>query len=257
MKRTVLKAVFCMLAVLGLSAFTTSEKDDKSDVHAGIIRDALSGTICSENVIVLVNGSRSQDQPGYDAKSEPQRHFESDLKRGYHYVQQEQMKALNFACDADSDPESRTRALYHFGKMLHTVQDFYSNSNYVRLMIGSKQDSGSDFDPYSIGIFDWSKLQDASPVYVAGKELKIEADKNNRQRWHDEKVGETTLGKVARGLAIEETIRQWSFMENLIKRKYGERASQILVALKEASCVLKEPPEAASSSSSSIQSSSK
>ncbi len=247
MKRAVPKTVICLLVVLGLSAFTTSDKDD-SDVHGRIIRDALSGTICSENVVVLVNGSRSQDQPGYDAQSEPQRHFESDLKRGYHYVQQEQMKALNFACDADSDPESRTRALYHFGKMLHTVQDFYCNSNYVSLMIGSRQSVGGDFDPYTIGIFDWAKLQESQPVYVAGKELKIEADKNSRQRWQDEKVGETTLGKVARGLAIEETARQWSFMENLIKRKYGGRASLILVALKEASCGLKEPPEAATTS---------
>ncbi|MDZ4833479.1 MAG: hypothetical protein SGJ27_06835 [Candidatus Melainabacteria bacterium] len=224
-----------------LSGFTSSEPD--GDVHAGVVREGLSGTICPANIEVIINGSKAQDSQANDADSEEQRHFETkNVNRSYEYVKREQKKILNYAADADSNAESRTRALYHFGMMLHTVQDFYSNTNYLKLKVDElDRTTDGGFDPYSIDLFDWARLSENNPAAVGGAELKVDPAAKAKM---SQPLQDTTYGKVARGLAIRETTRQWTFLEALLRNKYGERSATILLALRQASCLQRIPTEA-------------
>lgn len=240
MRKIVLVSI--LFASVLLSGFASSDTD--GDVHASVIKEGLAETICPANIEVIINGSKAQDSTVNDAKSEPQRHFETkNINRSYEYAKREQKKILNYAADADSNAESRTRALYHFGMMLHTLQDFYSNTNYLKLKVDElDRTTNSGYDPYSIDLFDWARLNGKDPAAVGGVELKAEAAAPKAKMLQPLK--DTTYGKVARGLAIRETMRQWTFLENLLKNKYGERSSTILLALREASCIRKVPSEA-------------
>lgn len=206
------------------------------DLHAGIIKEALNGTICNENIAVIINGSNNQNTTNNDVTNEPQRHFEvKDVMRCYKYVQKEQSRVLNYAHNADTNPDSRVRALFHFGMMLHSVQDFYSNSNYIRLKVDEMKASGGTFDPYSISPFDWSKVAD-NGTFVKGGKIVITIDTDERNRLLDTPLGKSTYRKVARGIAIQESMRQWNFLERLLRTRYGEKSATILAALKQAPC---------------------
>jgi hypothetical protein len=229
-----------LFAGVFLTGFVSSGNDD---VHADATKEGLAGTICPANIEVIVNGSKAQESQTNEASIEPQRHFETkSINRSYEYVKREQKKVLNFAADADSNAESRTRALYHFGMMLHTVQDFYSNTNYLKLKVDElDRTTDGGFDPYDIDLFDWARLSGGHPAAVGSVELKIEPAPKSKMLLP---LKETTYGKVARGLAIRETARQWTFLETLLKNKYGDRAATILLALQQASCIKKIPSEA-------------
>ncbi len=242
--RIILPSVLSLLGALLLSGFTRADFDGR-ETHSEIIKEGLAGTICPENIEVIVNGSNGQDKKGNEAEYEPQRHFETrDLNRSYDYVRMEQQRVLNYARDADSNEVSRARALYHFGLMLHTVQDFYSNTNYLKLKIDAlNRTEGGVGDPYSVELFDWSKLVPHKVTLIGGSELKLEANKETRRARQRLPLAESTYLKVERGLAIRETMRQWNYLEALIKNRYGERAVTILIALQQASCSIKMPPE--------------
>lgn len=238
--RTLLPAPL-LISVLLLSGFVSSEAD--GDIHAGVVREGLADIICPANLEVIINGSKAQDSTINDANSEQQRHFETkNINRSYEYVKREQKKILNYANDADSNAESRTRTLYHFGMMLHTVQDFYSNTNYLNLKIDEMdRTSGGGYDPYSIDLIDWTRITGSHPAAVGGVELKVEPAPKAKML---QPLKDTTYGRVARGLAIRETIRQWTYLETLLRNKYGERSATILLALRHASCLEKVPSSA-------------
>lgn len=231
-----------LAASLMLSGFASAPLDG-TDIHEAVIKEGLAGTICPANIEVIVNGSKFQDATATGNETEEQRHFETkNILRSYDYVKREQKKVLNYAADADSSAEARTRALYHFGMMLHTLQDFYSNTNYLRLKVAEANRTASgDFDPYDLELFDWHKLTVGKTPAVGGQELKpefIQAEEMNKP------LRDTTYGKVARGLAIRETSRQWTFLEQLLKNRYGEKAESISLALRKASCIEKVPKDA-------------
>jgi hypothetical protein len=230
-----------VFSVFFLSGFTSSSAE--GDVHAEAVKEGLAGTICPANIEVIINGSKAQDSQTNDASSEQQRHFETrNLNRSYEYVKREQKKILNYAADADSNAESRTRALYHFGMMLHTVQDFYSNTNYLKLKIDElERTTNGGFDPYDLDLIDWARLSGSHPAAVGGVEIKVEPAPKSKMLMP---LKETTYAKVARGLAIRETARQWTFLETLLRNKYGDRAATILLALQQASCIRKVPSDA-------------
>lgn len=237
-----LSAIPLLAASLILSGFTSAPLDGQ-DIHEAVIKEGLAGTICPANIEVIVNGSKFQDATASGNETDEQRHFETkSILRSYEYAKREQKKVLNYAADADSSSEARTRALYHFGMMLHTLQDFYSNTNYLQLKVAeaNRTESG-DFDPYNLELFDWHKLSAGKIPAVGGQELKpefIQAEDMNKP------LRDSTFGKVARGLAIRETSRQWTFLEQLLKNRYGEKAETISLALRKASCIEKVPKDA-------------
>ncbi|MBX9670202.1 MAG: hypothetical protein K2X93_21560 [Candidatus Obscuribacterales bacterium] len=230
-----LAALFASSLLCGFASKDTVGED----VHGSVIKEGLAGTICPTNIEVIINGSQSQDSPTLDAAADPQRHFDGkSIARSYDYIKREQRKVLNYCSDADSNSESRTRALYHFGMMLHTAQDFYSNTNYLKLKV-EELDRTTDgaYDPYSIELVDWTRLG-SKHIIVAGHELRVETARNAVMALP---LQESTYGKVARGLAIRETMRQWTFLESLLTHRYGERAKTILIGLTQASCINKVP----------------
>lgn len=211
-----------------------------SPLDASIIKEALGETVCPTNIEVMVRGSDQQDSKSYDESAEPQRHFETEaLWRSYRYMKSEQTRALNYAASADQDPEMRTRALFHFGMLLHTSSCFYRNTTFLEEQIERlASTTGGDFDPYSIDLFDWRQLGD--PGSTAGLKL---IDRERRKVLLDQAVAGTTVAKVARGLSIREARRQWDYFETLIRNRYHGRADTILAALKTASCPSLEPQE--------------
>jgi hypothetical protein len=48
--------------------------------------------------------------------------------------------------------------------------------------------------------------------------------------------GKSNYFKIAKELAVKETIRQWNSVEALIKLRHAAKANAILTAMKEASC---------------------
>jgi hypothetical protein len=235
-------ALTLLAASLFISGFASSTLDG-GDIHEEVIKEGLAGTICPANIEVIVNGSKFQDAEATENETDQQRHFEAKtINRSYDYAKREQKKVLNYANNADSSSEARTRTLYHFGMMLHTLHDFYCNTNYLKLKVdeANRTESG-DFDPYDLELYDWQKLTAGKTPAVGGKELKpepVQAENFNKP------LRDTTYGKVARGLAIRETARQWTYLEQLLKNRYGERAETIILALKKASCVKKIPTDA-------------
>ncbi|MBZ0189662.1 MAG: hypothetical protein K8F91_25670 [Candidatus Obscuribacterales bacterium] len=225
--------LIALLLLIAITAVWPSPCRAES-LDASIIKESLSETICPTNIEVMIRGSEHQNSPNYDPQVEPQRHFkESSLARSYKYMRNEQTRVLDFAASADSDPEMRTRALFHFGMLLHTTNCFYLNTDYLPKKIDNLEDiSGAAFDPYSIALFDWRILADKNRAC----DLQVESNSVKQEAILNRVVQDTTIKKVARGLAIREARRQWDYLGSLIQNRYHDKAATILAALKSASC---------------------
>lgn len=203
-----------------------------TDMDSSIIKEALQGIVCDRNIHVIIEGAYFQSMKENDRKRKPERHFaDKNLKSSLNYIQLEQKKVLNAAIHSGSDPEMRTRALFHFGMMAHTANNFYSNTNYLPEKIKYlRKTKGVVNDPYNIKLVDWSQELDPNHSNLS---FITESD---RKKIFSQKLGHTTVARVARGLAIREIRRQWDFMEALIRVKYKPKASIIIAALKKADC---------------------
>lgn len=222
--------------------FTGSEKT--GDIHEQITREALGSTICDGNLSIIVRGCLSQDAPGSEGAEEPRRHFrENALSRTLSYIDREKRKVINFAATADGSEKDRARALYHMGLMLHTAQDFYSQSNYIEVKESDANDKKRTYgaNPYSMELVDWAQLQTLAQQQAPGQKPPIFKFENFDKQNPSSAQGQTRLGgatyyKMARELALRETQRQWNSIETLIRNRFGARANQILTALRQATC---------------------
>jgi len=256
------------LCIPGYS-FSTFENSG-GNVHEQITREALAGTISDANLSFIVKSCNSQDAPGSDSLSDPRRHFQDgNFSGALGYIDREKKQALNYAADADADPQNRAQSLRHFGLMLHTVQDFYSRTNYLELQL---ENASKRQDPYSIEVVDWAKVPDgylgktsgaaltsvackASSATTtsdqgtkskepAGSKGQADLSKDNGSTAEGKKaVGSSTYFKVARDLAVRETQRQWNLFETLIRGRFHARADAIIAALKQASPDAKASPD--------------
>lgn len=224
------------------------------NVHEQITRDALTGTLSDTNIAYIVNAGNTQDAPDGQGVREPRRHFDDGtFASALGYIDREKKKALNFAASADTDAESRAHCLRHFGLMLHTVQDFYSRSNYVELEL---EDPANRASPYNLDIVNWEKVPDGYAGKKSGSALASgwhgtttskgqdppggptyeDLNKDNAQSDEGKKtVSGTTYFKIARDLAVRETQRQWNLFETLVRGRYQQNADAIMAALKQAS----------------------
>lgn len=241
----------CLIPIwLMLSGFSSDESQG-GKIHQAITRDALAGTLSDGNMAYVIKAVESQgDRSGADA-TQAGRHFEKNkLAQSLRYMNREKRKALNYAREADVDPDSRAYCLRHLGLMMHTAQDFYSATNYVELQL---EDPVVFHNPYDMPLVDWSLVPDGygglksgSPLVSAvtdpfGNTITFAKDnastKNGKQ-----KVGKTNLFNLARELAVRETQRQWNLFEALIRGRYHNRSQKILAALRQASPSDVQPP---------------
>ena len=95
-----------------------------------ILRDNIWGAVW--------NGNYAQDNPLGDFRDDGQRHFEScrfvsdsNEPGSIDYIQKTYRDAISHLNPADPDP---FHAADNFGKLLHTVQDFYSHTNWINLL---------------------------------------------------------------------------------------------------------------------------
>lgn len=242
-------AIAAFAAQPAVQAFTSIEG---ANIHADITAEALRGVLSEGNLKFVIEANQNQDKPGTEGIAELRRHFgDESFLSALAYIDREKRRALNYAVESDTDAEARGYALRHFGEMLHSVQDFYSRTNYIELMVANSQYKQS---PYDIPLVDWTKVPAGYPGLKcfsakAGSsnagELALIV-KDNAETSGGKKVisGKVTQFQVAKELAIRETSRQWNLFETLIRSRTGSRAPAIIAALKQAGpAVSKTKPE--------------
>jgi hypothetical protein len=207
--------------------------------HEQIIKEALSGTVCEANLKVIVIGAQSQDQSTF--ATDKYRHFEEpNLLKSLNFIEREKRKVLNFCAAADTDEKSRACALYHFGQILHTLQDFYSKSNYLELKLSQLHHSTNSCtkeELYGLPLADWSSLiallrnGEKSNIVVEGVDKSDPASPESMRS-----ISGLTYFAIARELAVRETERQWRQLESLVKARLQNNATAVIVSLKSAGC---------------------
>lgn len=221
-----------LVSILAISSTLVSSPSLATEGDSSIIQEALADTVCNRNIAVIIEGAYFQTNKLNIAKKKPERHFESaDLAKSLRYINSERRKVLNSALYAGPQPEMRTRCLFHFGMMIHTINSLYTNTNYLPEKVNQiLSKDGEVSDPYNLDLVDWSP-DTQEPI----QSLKwIEPKK--RAKIFSKPLNDTTVGKVARGLAIRETQRQWDFLEALIRSRYSNKTDTIITALKQAGC---------------------
>jgi len=209
-------SLFLALSVTPASCFDAA-------THNEIIKEALTGILSEDNIKTVMAGANLQEQDETDNEGEPQRHFDTDnLKRCTDYVQHEQARVISFAGEADKDTSMCYKALFHFGMLLHTVQNFYSNTNYLSLITNNGELTSSDPYGSTSTLVDWSSLSADLESEHPKFKIAVLTDKTKR----------TTDTELARGMALRESIRQWNYIEKLITSKYGKSAFDIVSSLK-------------------------
>jgi hypothetical protein len=209
--------------------------------HEEVTGQALKSTICPSNLKVVALGSAGEVDHDNIEGDDSYRHFkDKNLLKTLNYVEREKRKVLNFCTTADVDQKSRVRALYHFGLILHTLQDFYSNSNYLELKLDEmrKEHRALTSDSlYNMPLIDWrsflSLLRNGNKtnIVVEGFDKADAGDPEARMT-----VSGITYFDLAKELATRETERQWLQLESLIKAKLQGTASAVTVSLKNAGC---------------------
>ena len=92
--------------------------------HSRITSEANSGILTSEQLAIVIANNVAQDGHQVDSK----RHFDNCcFAEGAAYIKDEWHKI-----EVETDPLTET-ALIAFGRLLHTVQDFYAHSNWIEL----------------------------------------------------------------------------------------------------------------------------
>lgn len=245
MKTTPLLIIFLGLFSVTPALGFGSSDGTSANVHEEITREALTGILSETNLKVVIDANLAQDKSGSPGLAELRRHFgDEHITSTLRFVEREKTRALNYACEADTDGQLRGQALAHFGELLHSVQDFYSRSNYLELMFNN---SNYRNDPYSVPLVDWQKVPDGYPgleTFRAAKSETASFVKDTGTTEGGKKVvsGKVTHFQVARDLAIRESQRQWNLFETMIRNRCGERAAAVIAALKQASPEAAKPP---------------
>ena len=133
-----------------------------------ILRDDIWGAIW--------NGNYAQDNPFGDFAGDGQRHFESCrfvpepyianniplVQPGsFDYIQKTYRDAVSRLNPADPDP---FRAADNFGKLLHTVQDFYSHTNWINLLGLTTPNQVSSADIFEKTLGPWQIIDWLAPI---------------------------------------------------------------------------------------------
>lgn len=125
MRRKVLLLVFVLLLSSSVNAFKTYWLVG-GDVHEDITNLALAGQIDAWYLEMVDAGNTAQD---LDNLWDSNAHFDNMAIRGsLGYIGARWREALNLV-----EKQSYGSGCRQFGRLIHTIQDFYSHSNYVEL----------------------------------------------------------------------------------------------------------------------------
>jgi hypothetical protein len=155
----VLGALFLGVASLALpvrraQGFDTVPKDVPNDgqVHDGIITEALDGLASPERIKTLIWAAARNDDPTGERFGDERRHFDSNkIDKSLEWVLGRMETAIADGALADKEERKLQSSLEALGDLLHSVQDFYSHSNYIELTLKA------GVDPEKIEPIDWAK----------------------------------------------------------------------------------------------------
>jgi hypothetical protein len=237
MSKQLLATALAALFVCISNQTTLADEASCGPMHDEITHDALAATLNAANLNLVQRACESQCKPGSEAASETRRHFGDDnFSRALSYMDRQKRLIIDFAASADTNPMDRARALYHLGLLLHTAQDFYSHTNYIELTVERLKDSPIGLrDPYSMDLVDWTRLAATKTNNPLKSSHEIYKDDPNSTEGKIA-IGNANYFKVAKELAVKESMRQWKSVEALIKLKHAARANAILTSIKESSC---------------------
>lgn len=127
------------------------------EITRQVLQDLFSETALKKIVAANLNQDRLSAQIGHD-----EFHFDNNaFEEGYAYI--EEQRALTVSALQSGDIPSAWAA---FGRLTHTVQDFYAHSNYVDLWI-VRHSNGSLPTPSDIDPVDAALIE--SPALHSGK----------------------------------------------------------------------------------------
>lgn len=134
-------ALLCTTLVLPVPAGSFMSFPPGKNVHRQIIIAALKRfSVSDEAIRTISRGADSQDNPFGSKWSRSENHScDNKISQSFAYVDERTNKAVELAERADSDQGACGNALYAFGEGLHSLQDFYSHSNYVEWLLMEKE----------------------------------------------------------------------------------------------------------------------
>jgi hypothetical protein len=197
--------------------------------------DGLTGTICNGNleIVKMACSVAHSDGEGKDWSDDAS---EAGVSRLFMYVDRQTKKILNLAGSADTSPDERAKALYHLGLVVRGMEEFYLKSNYLEQKI-QESDTPKSLDPYNIEPINWTRIgKDQKSILNSGLRFG-DFDKSSPKTTEGaKKIEAATYFSMAKELAFKETQRQWNTIERLIRVRYPQKATEIVIALKNASC---------------------
>jgi hypothetical protein len=199
---------------------------------AQIADDGLSGTISGGNLAIIKSACQQvhSDPDGKDWSDDA----DGGVAKIFRFTDRETAKVLNLAATADTSSEDRAKLLHRFGLVLRALEEFYLKSNYLELKVES---SDKQIDPYNIEPINWTKIgHDSRSIAMTGFKFG-DYDKTSAKLPEGAKtIDKVTYYSMAKELAVKESLREWNTIERLIRVKYPQRATEIMTALKTASC---------------------
>ena len=203
----------------------------ENSLFAQIADEGLSGTVCSGNLQIIKSACSEahSDPDGKDWSDDT----DAGVGKIFKYIDRQTSKILNLAGSADTNADDRARALYRFGLVMRALEEFYLKSNYLELKIAAD----GNLDPYSIEPINWTKVAKGSRS-IAQTGFKFgEFDKSSaKSPLGAKKLGTATYFSMAKELSVREAQREWNTIERLIRVRYPQKAAEIAIALKNASC---------------------
>ena len=156
----ILGAVILLLLLVRAYAFKTFRMFGGT-IHQNISSAALTPQGISEaSFQVIDDGNTSQDIPETAKFSDATHHCDnSKLAESFAYIQERTQFIIEQAFQAHRNQEALKNALYAFGELLHTAQDFYSHTNYIELNLKRNV----SLRPEDIPLFNWDNLKESPP----------------------------------------------------------------------------------------------
>ena len=104
----------------------------ESRYHVQLLTEALDAFFDSAALEQVIAANLGQDALRYQLGAYPHYHFDNNqIARSLAYVDHEQRQVVALASSANPGPAQRAA----FGRLSHTVHDFYAHSNYVDLWL--------------------------------------------------------------------------------------------------------------------------
>lgn len=252
-------------------------------IHERILTDALKPQgFTKSRLKVIADGMNSQDVPLSAKFARAENHScDNRIKDSWAYINERMDRSAEHAATADKDGASLRKALYEFGEGMHSLQDFYSHSNYLEYLLSKNLPlEPIDWDNVPDGVrtcyYQYSNilnqevfrsrnvnvdiLRKRFPTTVFHSEaefkkrmidgsyesalrfslapvdfLHLELNKDSAEQLEGRVMApahQQSFHQLACHLAKLDTTRQWSRLEQMISKKYPDRAALIIAKLK-------------------------